>query len=147
MNETRTLYNSVGVGETVYTVAAFDPTGSSRQILKGEDQLYPGTCEADIICYNAVAQGSTSEAIDCPEGYVCDEGTSSDRAFDYPCRAGYYCDYGTTPDRDVAAPSGQFRKLCPPGFVCLDATGKGQAFLVHYVQPIITARPVLETKN
>ena len=149
MNETRTVYNSVGVGQTVYTSALFDETGVSRQILKGEDQLYPGTCEADVICYDAVASSVDPEAISCPEGYVCDEGTSSDKAFDYPCRAGYYCDYGTTPDPSVSSPTGQFRKLCPPGFVCMDATGKGQAYRtlcpVNYYCPAGTGDNVLGT--
>ncbi len=44
INETRTSYDSNGVTTTVYTVAGFDPSGTSRPILLGEDQLYPGMC-------------------------------------------------------------------------------------------------------
>jgi hypothetical protein len=128
MNETRVLYNSVGVSTTVYTIATFDPSGQQRTIPKGEDQFYPGTCEADVICYSAVYISSTSQALPCSEGYICDEVTSGDNSNHFLCRAGYYCDFGTTPDSNLLATMGQFRKLCPPGYYCKDGTGRGQAY-------------------
>jgi len=127
MNSTRILYNSVGTTTTVYTDPRFDETGLSRGIPRGEDQLYAGTCEADIICYQAVDIDAEAEGIDCPEGYVCDEQTSSDEAFDHVCRAGYVCEFGTTPDWNLLAPMGQFNRLCPQGYICGDGTGLSQA--------------------
>jgi len=122
MNETRTSYDSNNVTLTVYTDSYQDPSGASRQILMGEDQLYPGTCEADIICYTAVGLNDDAEGTSCLEGYVCDEATSSTTSQKYLCRAGYVCIYGTTPERSLESPTGQFRMLCPEGFECTDGT-------------------------
>lgn len=130
INETRTSYDSNNVTLTVYTDAVFDTlgNGNSRQIFMGEDQLYPGTCEADLICYSAVSLNAVSEGRPCTEGYVCDERTSSSVSLNFLCRAGYVCDYGTTPDRALDAPMGQFHKLCPPGYQCTDGTTWGNAY-------------------
>jgi hypothetical protein len=98
MNETRVQKNAAGVVTTVYTNKFHDPTGVSRAISLGEDQLYAGTCEADVICYEATYISDLSDAQPCAEGYVCDEGTSSTTSLNSKCRAGYACDYGTTPD-------------------------------------------------
>ena len=122
MNESRTSYDSNNVTTTVYTDSRFDPSGASRQILMGEDELYPGTCEADVICYNAVALNDVSDGTSCTEGYVCDERTNSSTSQVFLCRAGYVCVFGTTPETSLEAPAGQFRMLCPAGFVCKDGT-------------------------
>jgi len=128
MNESRTLYNDVGATDTVYTDPSNDPLGISREIARGEDVLYPGTCEADIICYSAVLSTDAAEGSECGEGYVCDERTSSEISMDYLCRAGYVCAFGTTPDATLLAPMGQFRMLCPAGYVCTDGVGLRQAY-------------------
>jgi hypothetical protein len=128
MNASRIIYNSVGTTQTVYTDARFDETGFSRAVPRGEDQLYPGSCEADILCYQAVSIDAESEGVSCPEGYVCDEQTRSDEAFDFICRSGYVCEFGTTPDPDLMSTMGQFNRLCPAGYICGDGTGLSQAF-------------------
>ena len=87
-----------------------------------EDQWYPGTCEADIICNTL----SRTEAQPCSEGFVCSELTSATKGTDTRCPAGYACDFGTTPDLDLQASSGQYKELCPLGFVCGKGTGEGQ---------------------
>ncbi|KAJ1420578.1 hypothetical protein B484DRAFT_399833, partial [Ochromonadaceae sp. CCMP2298] len=140
MNESRTSFDANGVTTTVYSDAIFDPTGSSREIFMGEDQLYPGTCEADLICYSAVALGTQPEGQGCGQGFVCDEQTSSSDSLNFLCAAGYVCDAGTTPDPSLEAPMGQFRKLCPPGYMCTDGTTLGNAFRTlcpanHYCPP------------
>lgn len=122
MNETRTYYDSNSVTTTVYTDAYFDPARVSRQILMGEDQLYPGTCEADIICYIAVGQTDATDGTPCVAGYVCDERTNTTTGQVFLCRAGYACAPGTTPDPSLEAPMGQFRMLCPAGYECPDGT-------------------------
>jgi len=79
------------------------PEGNQRAIQMGGDFFYPGTCEADKICEEDVA--SESEA--CPEGFVCDEMTTTDSKSYYVCREGYYCDFGTTPDPNLESSRGQ----------------------------------------
>ena len=128
MNEERVVYDDVGATQTVYTDPTNDPAGISREIPIGEDILYPGSCEADIICYSAVKAIDESEGAPCQEGFVCDEATSSERSIHYECKAGYVCGFGTTPDATLLAPMGQFRKLCPAGYVCNDGTELGQAY-------------------
>ena len=92
---------------------------TQRAIVVGHDQYYPGTCEADIIC----SDSDISDAIPCGDGKVCDEKTSGEGAASYPCAPGYVCGLGTTPDASVAAPSGQFGKLCSEGYQCEAGTG------------------------
>eukprot|EP00981_Chlorochromonas_danica_P002026 scaffold413_cov176-Ochromonas_danica.AAC.22 len=128
MNESKTAYDSNGATTTVYTSSTFDPAGSSRTITMGVDQLYPGTCEADFICYFSVGNSSSAEGTACTEGYVCDEATNSTFSLLYLCRAGYVCDTGTTPETSLEATMGQFRKLCPPGYVCNDGTTLQNAY-------------------
>merc|ERR1711871_1611368 len=124
MNEERIIYDDVGATQTVYTDPTNDPAGISREIPRGEDILYPGSCEADVICYTAVE----AEGAPCQEGFICDEATSSERSIHYECKAGYVCGFGTTPDATLLAPMGQFRRLCPAGYVCNDGTELGQAY-------------------
>ncbi|CAM9134493.1 unnamed protein product, partial [Chrysoparadoxa australica] len=119
MDET-TLGAAVDLETTVYTDVMQGPQEAMNRIA---DTWFPGTCEADIIC-NA-PEATQAEA--CPEGYVCEERTTSEMSVFYPCREGYVCDFGTTPDPDLEAPEGQFTQLCPAGYVCRDATGLGQA--------------------
>ena len=128
MNETRIAYDSNSVTLTVYTDATTDPAKVSRQIFMGEDQLYPGTCEADLICYSAVALDASSEGQYCTEGYICDERTTSTESLLYLCRAGYACDKGSTPDPSLEATMGQFRTLCPAGYQCVDGTSRADAY-------------------
>lgn len=97
----------------------FVEPGQQRAIPKAYDQYYPGTCEADIIC----AEKSTSEADPCDDGYVCDEYTAGYNGRKFPCREGYFCDFGTTPDPSLESPQGQFKNICPSGYVCGDGTG------------------------
>lgn len=142
MNESTILYNSAGLTTYVYTDVNNDyPHLVSRQILLGIDQFYPGTCEADTVCYEVSGyKSSTSstfptiltqiatQSTACPEGFVCDEATTTNASDNFPCRGGYVCDFGTTPDPSIKAPQGQFTKLCPPGYVCNDGTGLGQLY-------------------
>jgi len=128
MNITRVLYDEVGQTVSVYTDPIFDPIGYSRSIPRGEDMLYPGTCEADLVCYSSVNLKSNTEAQSCAEGFVCDERTSSDLASNFLCRSGYVCDFGTTPDPDLRSFMGQYKRLCPAGYVCEDGTGLGQQY-------------------
>lgn len=110
--------------EMVYTSPRYDVDGGgNRYIERGEDQWYPGTCEADIICDTE----NQAQAEACSEGYVCDQTTNSTEASYFPCREGYACDFGTTPDRDLQAPQSQFTTLCAAGYVCADGTGFGQS--------------------
>ena len=108
---------------SVYTDPEHDPEGEQRDIALGEDQFYPGTCEADLFCDSE----ETVEAEACAEGYVCDESTNSETSIFYTCREGYVCDFGTTPDPDLESKMGQYHQLCPAGYVCMDGTGLGQA--------------------
>lgn len=147
MNETRTLFDANGVTTIVYTDPRFDPAGVSREVLRGEDQLYPGTCEADLICYTSVALGTAAEGQACLEGYVCDEATSSSESLNNLCRAGYACDFGTTPDNNILALQSQFRTICPPGFVCIDGTSFANAYRTlcptNYYCPSGTGDPLI----
>ena len=45
----------------------------SRPITRGFDVLYPGTCEADAICYTSIDNSSVSKGRSCVEGFVCDQ--------------------------------------------------------------------------
>ncbi|CAM9249368.1 unnamed protein product, partial [Phaeothamnion confervicola] len=126
----------------VYTDPDHDPAGSQRALYMPDDTWYPGTCEADVIC----DEDGEAEAVPCPEGYVCDEMTTSESSTYYSCREGYVCDFGTTPDPNIEAPEGQFTKLCPLGYVCSDGTGLGQAERelcpANYFCPTGTADPL-----
>jgi len=106
----------------------------------GTDEWLPGTCEADIFCYNT----DKSEAQSCPEGYVCDEKTSG-LISQHPCREGYVCDFGTTPDVSLEAPRGQYAQLCPASKYCETGTGENQkdrsSCPIGYFCPTGTANP------
>jgi len=80
-------------GETVE--CGIVSSGNQRAIQMGGDFFYPGTCEADKICDTDL----DSEAEPCPEGFVCDEMTTTDSKNYYLCREGYYCDFGTDSER------------------------------------------------
>lgn len=95
------------------------PPYTRRAILMGQDQYYPGTCEADIIC----SDGDGSEAKPCGDGFVCDEKTTADSSMSYPCAPGYVCGFGTTPDPSLHAPAGQFGQLCSERYECGAGTG------------------------
>jgi hypothetical protein len=112
------LVNGAGQFSFVYTDAVNDPLGQSNRIVQGVDQFYPGTCEADIICYQATPARAATQMISCPEGYLCDETTTTASSGFYYCRAGYVSDFGSTPDPGLFAPAGQFKKLCDPGYIC-----------------------------
>eukprot|EP01029_Cantina_marsupialis_P009699 TRINITY_DN2249_c0_g1_i2.p1 TRINITY_DN2249_c0_g1~~TRINITY_DN2249_c0_g1_i2.p1 ORF type:complete len:4493 (+),score=1584.60 TRINITY_DN2249_c0_g1_i2:343-13821(+) len=86
------------------------------------EQWYPGTCEADIICYST----EKAQANPCSEGYVCDHRTTALVSLDEPCPAGYVCDFGSTPDSNLHAPMGQYKKLCTAGYMCREGTGLNQ---------------------
>ena len=90
----------------------------------GEDQWYPGTCEADIICNTK----EKAEALPCSEGFFCNERTGATEASSNPCPVGYVCDFGTTPDELLFAPMGKYNQLCPAGYFCFQGTGFGQRF-------------------
>lgn len=129
--------------QIVYTDAENDPTGAQRKIYKGSDYWYRGTCEADIIC----DLNSPGKSRPCAEGYVCDELSTQETSIYYRCRQGYVCDFGTTPDPSLEAPAGQFNKLCPLGYYCLDGTGRGQQMRApcpeNHFCPTGTANPYL----
>ena len=147
MNESSTLYDSNNVTTTVYTDYLHEPLNVARTILLGEDQLYPGTCESDIICYSAVGSSIASQAVSCTEGYVCDEATNSSISLNFKCRAGYVCDSGTTPDPSLEATMGQFRRVCPEGYYCIDGTTLTNAFRTlcpaGYYCPSGTGDPII----
>jgi len=86
-------------------------------------QWMPGTCEVDIFCPTA----TRTQALPCPEGYICEEGTTSASVTHHPCFGGYVCGVGTTPDTSLQAPQGMFATLCTAGYFCLEATGPGAA--------------------
>jgi hypothetical protein len=88
------------------------------------DEWKIGTCEVDVFCNNP----GVPQAQPCSEGYVCDEGTSAITATETHCPEGFVCDFGTTPDLSLEARNGKFKMLCPEGYQCLSATGKGQMF-------------------
>lgn len=92
----------------------------------GTDQYYPGTCEADLVCSESVTDSIVTQSLECPEGFICDQYTNTTVSVNFQCRFGYVCDFATTPDPTVTSPTGQFKKLCPAGFVCSDGTGLGQ---------------------
>lgn len=127
MNASQIYVDSSGLSVTVYTDADYYP-GGNVAIQKGADVFYPGTCEADRICYIAAATGESSQAAQCAGGFLCDERTTAIESNYYPCRAGYACHSGTTPDPDIAAPQGQFTKLCPAGYYCQDGTSTSEQF-------------------
>ena len=56
-------------GVMVYTSPRYDTQEGDRYIRRGDDQWYPGTCEADFFC--DTSEGLQSES--CAEGYVCEE--------------------------------------------------------------------------
>ena len=72
MNESNVLLNSAGLKTLVYTDKDSDPKGNgvSRAIYLGQDQFYPGTCEADIVCGVAVGIDEITQMLPCPEGYI-----------------------------------------------------------------------------
>lgn len=114
-------------------------------------QWFPGTCEADIFC--ALASGATTtskvvaQAQPCPEGYVCDQATTSDTALSHECPGGYACAPGTTPDLSLEAPRGQLKELCPAARYCVAGTAESQktraACPAGYFCPTGTANPYL----
>jgi hypothetical protein len=106
----------------VFTEPEFDPHSVQRKIFLGSDQIYRGTCEADLICDSPIA----AQAASCSEGYICDEETTLNSSVHHKCRGGYVCDFGTTPDPDLEAPSSQFKMLCEEGYYCPSGTGRGQ---------------------
>ena len=91
-------------GVMVYTSPRYDTQEGDRYIRRGDDQWYPGTCEADFFC--DTSDGLQSES--CAEGYVCEETSNSSEGMWFPCREGYVCDFATTPDVDLLAPASQF---------------------------------------
>lgn len=126
MNVTQPYYNAAGLQEIVWTDLAF--TGANTPITKGVDVFYPGTCEADNICYRAAATTVSTQSIGCAGGFVCDERTTATKSAFYQCRAGYVCDVGTTPDQNIEAPQGQFSQLCPAGYYCVDSTSATEEY-------------------
>ena len=128
------LKNGAGQTTWVYTDAVNDPNGVSNRILQGVDQFYMGTCEADVICYRAVYANAATQMIACPEGYVCDEATTTLTSNYFQCRAGYVCDFASTPDPTLESTLGQFKRLCDNGYVCNDGTGLGE--IHHTLCPV-----------
>ncbi|RHY68113.1 hypothetical protein DYB30_002543, partial [Aphanomyces astaci] len=108
-----------------------------------KDKWFPGTCEADVICYS----DKTSQALICPEGYICNEATTDALALATPCAPGYVCGFGTTPDAYLESPMGQFNMLCPRSFFCPEATGIGlmkrHACPANYFCPTGTVDPYM----
>ncbi|DAZ97950.1 TPA: hypothetical protein N0F65_006375 [Lagenidium giganteum] len=91
-------------------------------------EWFPGTCEADLVCYTKAAAGEeiVAQAQPCPEGYVCDQETTAYTVFSHPCPGGYVCGPGTTPDVSLEAPQGQFAQLCPASRYCPEGTAESQ---------------------
>lgn len=58
------------------------------------------------------------QATICPEGYVCDAGTS---VATVKCPDKFYCGYGTTPET-------QFNNPCPQGYYCPEGTSESGRF-------------------
>lgn len=94
----------------------------SRAIYLADDQYYPGSCEADIICSSG-SHSSITEATSCPDGFVCDEQTNSTTSTSVKSPPGYVSDFGTTPDASLEAPRSKFQNLCKSGMYCLTGTG------------------------
>jgi len=63
---------------------------------------------------------SINDASPCPEGHVCDIGTTSDIQFKNKCPAGFVCDFGTSFEN-------QFMIPCRAGYACPEGTGMSQA--------------------
>jgi hypothetical protein len=127
MNQSLVLIDTSGLTVEVWT-SPDNYGGLNSKILKGVDVFYPGTCEADRICYEAAATSLTSESDSCTAGFVCDEGTEASKVADYPCRAGFVCHVGSTPDPNIESNMGQFKRLCPRGYYCHDGTGVSEQF-------------------
>ncbi|OQS07754.1 hypothetical protein THRCLA_00251, partial [Thraustotheca clavata] len=100
---------------------AFDLKRNCTRGFFFKDAWFPGTCEADLICYST----KLTQALICPDGYICDEGTTDGTSHSTPCAPGFVCGFGTTPDSYLEAPQGQYKELCPSSFYCLDGTGDG----------------------
>ncbi|KDO29856.1 hypothetical protein SPRG_19735 [Saprolegnia parasitica CBS 223.65] len=90
-----------------------------------KDAWFPGTCEADLICYST----KIAQALICPEGFICDEATTDGSSLSTPCAPGYVCAFGSTPDTYLESPQGQYSMLCPRAHFCLEGTGEG--FMKH----------------
>ncbi|KAH9164316.1 hypothetical protein LEN26_000103 [Aphanomyces euteiches] len=108
-----------------------------------EGKWFPGTCEADVICHSE----ETSQALICPDGYICDEKTTDGLALETPCAPGFVCGYGTTPDVYLESPMGQYKMLCPRSHYCLEGTGVGlmnrQGCPANYFCPTGTVDPYM----
>ncbi|KAA0165573.1 hypothetical protein FNF28_03425 [Cafeteria roenbergensis] len=108
----------------------------------GDDQWYPGNCEADIICDT----DRRSEAEACAEGRVCPEGTGNLDSDSTRCPAGFACDAGSTPDDNLFAPLGRLSTMCPAGHSCAQGTGYLNRFQLQcaagYFCPTGTADPI-----
>ena len=94
---------------------------ASRAIYFADDQYYPGTCEADIICSDS--ELSLAEAIPCQDGYVCGEQTNSTTSTSTKCPPGYVCQFGTTPDISLEAPRSKYKPLTENSMFCSHGTG------------------------
>jgi hypothetical protein len=69
MNETQIRIDSSGSTETVYTDSDHY-SGGNVAIKRGIDVFYPGTCEADRICYTAAASKVASQAESCHGSFL-----------------------------------------------------------------------------
>ncbi|RYY36586.1 hypothetical protein EON62_01655 [archaeon] len=129
-------------------VPQFDPANNCTAgfFLKQDDnnvQWYPGSCEADVICMET----GRATAQPCPEGYICEEGTTSLTVAQNPCFGGYVCDWGTTPDDNLQSTASMFATLCPNSYYCMEATGPSTQYRglcpTNYFCPAGTYDPLL----
>lgn len=115
-----------------------------RAIYLADDQYYPGTCEADIICKD----DNYTMAEPCQDGFVCPEKSTSQSSSEMLCAPGFVCKFGTTPDSFLDTPNGQsqYANLCPHGLYCNNGTGisiNNNQCPQNYFCPSGTADPYL----
>ena len=92
---------------------------NQRAIFMGEDQIYTGTCEADLIC----SEETSGEAVSCKDGFVCESGSNVPKSLSIPCEPGYRCSPGSTRDISLQAPQGQYKNMCKAGSYCTGGNG------------------------
>ena len=96
---------------------------TERAIFLSSDQYYKGTCVSDEIC----AQDSTTAARLCPEGIICNEGSTNGASVVSDCADGYVCPSGTTRDSSLNVPWGQYLHLCTEGYFCGGGTAMSKS--------------------
>ena len=97
-------------GVMVYTSPRYDTQEGDRYIRRGDDQWYPGTCEADFF----VIRGGLASRNPAPRVMCVRRRPILQRACGFPVVEGRVCDFATTPDVDLLAPAPSSRTCARP---------------------------------